>query len=122
MLEKPKQFEDMMWECAKGNISTEDAAKRCGVKTETFYSWLRKDKEAYALFRKNIGSRKKSTMPVDLFDKLERKRKLEKERKSRETMSKYGKKSHINIKVQMANAMGMSYGRYIAFAEGLDRL
>jgi transposase len=111
-----------MWECARGNISTEDAAKRCGMKLTTFYSWLRKDKEAYALFRQNVGTRQKSVMPVDLFDKLERKRELLKERKAQETMKKYGSKSHINIKVQMAKAMGMSYGQYVAFADGLGKL
>jgi transposase len=122
VLEKPEQFDEMMWECAKGNISTEDAAKKCGMKLETFYSWLRKNNEAYALFRQNVGTRQKSVMPVDLFDKLERKRELLKERKAQETMKKYGSKSHINIKVQMAKAMGMSYGQYVAFADGLGKL
>jgi transposase len=122
VLEKPEQFEDMMWECAKGNISTEDAAKKCGMKLATFYSWLRKDKEAYALFRQNVGNRQKSTVPVDIFDKVEQKRKLMEKRKLQETMKKYGSKSHINIKVQMAKAMGMSYGQYVAFADGLGKL
>jgi transposase len=122
VLEKPEQFEDTMWECARGNISTEDAAKRCGMKLTTFYSWLRKDKEAYALFRQNVGNRQKSTVPVDIFDKVEQKRKLMEKRKLQETMKKYGSKSHVDLKVKMAKAMGMSYGQYVAFADGLGKL
>jgi phage antirepressor YoqD-like protein len=123
VLEKPEQFEDMMWECAKGNISTEDAAKKCGMKLATFYSWLRKDEEAYALFRKNVPNRHKSVMPVDLWRNRMREKELEQKRKAEEVMSKYHAKCKIADKVAQARALGMSYGYYSALiVNGLGRL
>jgi hypothetical protein len=61
-------------------------------------------------------------VPVDIFDKVEQKRKLMEKRKLQETMKKYGSKSHVDLKVKMAKAMGMSYGQYVAFADGLGKL
>jgi phage antirepressor YoqD-like protein len=123
VLEKPEQFEDMMWECARGNISTEDAAKKCGMKLATFYSWLRKDEEAYAVYKKNIRYRKKSVMPTECWRSKNKKDELEMVRHKREVMAEYTKKSQVSLKARLARALGMSYGYYVALVvDGMGRL
>jgi len=121
VLEKPEQFEEMMWECAKGNISTEDAAKRCGMKRDTFYSWLRKNEEAYQIYKKNNPIRKKSVTPSKRY--YAREFELEQERRAKEVMAEYHAKCKIADKVSRARALGMSYGYYSALVvNGLGKL
>lgn len=121
MLEKPEEFEKMMWECAKGNISTEDAAKRCGMKRDTFYSWLRKNEEAYQIYKKNSPIRKKSVTPSKRY--YARECELEQERRAKEVMAEYHDKCKIADKVSRARALGMSYGYYSALVvNGLGKL
>ena len=122
MLKVPDNFEEMKWSCACGEIATNDAAKMCGLARSTFYAWLRQDKEAFAEYQRNNSTRIKPVMSADSWRNRIRTEELETKRRCEDIMATYHKKSKIDVKLKMARALGMSYGQYVAFAEGYGRL
>jgi hypothetical protein len=115
-----EELEKLKWACARGEIATRDAAVKLGMPFSTFYKKIRDDVECYAVYRSNIGKRKLPETPVPIRGGREHEYKVEK--RSKQIMSGYRAKSKIVDRLAEAKNLGMSYGQYVAYTDGVGRI
>lgn len=123
-MENEKLLDEMIWACAKGEITVPDAAKKCELSYQQFYKRLRHNAEAYMLFREKV-SRRKAPLVADTSRRMyegARDHDLEYERRLASIMARYRAKSGLALKERLARAMGLTYGYYVAFTDGYCRL
>lgn len=122
MKDKPKNLDEMIWACAKGEIPSVEAAKRCGMEYQKFYKQLRRNVEAYALFREKV-SRRKTPLVTDFSRRVfKREHDFEYESHLAMVMAQYQAKCKLALKERLARDMGLSYGYYVAFSDGYGRV
>lgn len=122
MAEDKELLDKMIWKVANGEIKSGEAAEICGMKYPIFYKRLRKNKEAFAVFREKVSKRKKPLVEHQYNIKFERDSDVSYMERVKKTMNKYHNKCNIADKVAQARAMGVSYGYYVAMSAGLGRL
>lgn len=113
---------ELIWKVANGEMRSTVAAKQCGLSYQVFYKRLRKNKEAFALFREKVSKRKKPLVEHQYNIKFERDSDVSYMERVKKTMNEYHNKCNIADKVAQARAMGVSYGYYVAMSTGLGRL
>lgn len=113
---------DLIWKVANGEMRSTVAAKKCGLSYQVFYKRLRKNKEAFAVFRDKVSKRKKPLIDNKYNYKYERDSDISYRERVKKVMDEYHDKCRIADKVAQAKAMGVSYGYYIAMSAGIGRL
>lgn len=113
---------DLIWKVANGEMRSTVAAKKCGLTYQGFYKHLRKNKEAFAVFRDKVSKRKKPLIDNKYNYKYERDSDISYRERVKKVMDEYHDKCRIADKVAQAKAMGVSYGYYIAMSAGIGRL
>jgi hypothetical protein len=122
MPEDKNLVNELVWKVANGEIPSVEAAKQCGLSYQVFYKRLRKNREAFAVFREKVSKRKRPL--IDHKYNYQFKRDSDDTRAERlaKVMNEYHDKCKLADKEIQAKKLGMSYGQYVAFADGLGRL
>jgi hypothetical protein len=122
VLEDKNLVNELVWKVANGEIPSVEAAKQCGLSYQVFYKRLRKNREAFAVFREKVSKRKRPL--VDHKYNYQFKRDSDDTRAERlaKVMNEYYEKCKLADKEIQAKKLGMSYGQYVAFAEGYGRI
>ena len=123
MPEDKKLVNELVWKVANGEIPSVEAAKQCGLSYQVFYKRLRKNKEAFAVFREKVSKRKKPLVNHQYNNEYKRDSDFNYAERLKKVMNEYHNKCNIADKVAHARALGMSYGYYSALiVNGLGRL
>ena len=122
MSDNQDKLTEMIWKVANGEIPSKKAAEICGLNYPVFYKRLRKNKEAFKVFRKKVSKRKKPLVEHKYNSNFKRDSDITKMERLKKVMTEYHKKSKIADKVAQAKAMGVSYGYYMAMVSGFGRL
>jgi hypothetical protein len=123
VLEDKNLVNELVWKVANGEIPSVEAAKQCGLSYQVFYKRLRKNKEAFAVFREKVSKRKRPLVEHQYNIKFERDSDVSYMERVKKTMNEYHSKCNIADKVAQARALGMSYGYYSALVvNGLGKL
>ena len=122
MSDNQDKLTEMIWKVANGEIPSKKAAEICGLNYHVFYKRLRKNVEAYMVFRKKVSKRTKPLVENKYNSKYKRDSDETKALRLKKTMDSYHAKSKIADKVAQAKAKGLSYGYYMAMVNGYGRL
>jgi hypothetical protein len=118
-------FEKAKTLCINGDMTMVDAAYECGMSKSHFYTLVRQDKESYLLFLSNTEKRSRLKSqhldPKVMARKYKRQAENEEENRLKKLMKKYHSKT-LGAKVSLAKQLGISYGKFMAMAQGLGRL
>ena len=122
MPEDKNLVNELVWKVANGEIPSVEAAKQCGLSYQVFYKRLRKNKEAFAVFREKVSKRKRPLIDHKYNYEFKRDSDIARAERLEKVMAEYHGKCKLADKEIQAKKLGMSYGQYVAFAEGLGRL
>lgn len=123
MTEDKELLDKMIWKVANGEIKSGEAAEICGMKYPIFYKRLRKNKEAFAVFRAKVSKRKKPLVEHKYNSEYKRDSDFNYAERLEKVMAEYHGKCKLADKEKQAKALGMSYGYYSALViNGLGRL
>ena len=122
MPEDKNLVNELVWKVANGEIPSVEAAKQCGLSYQVFYKRLRKNKEAFALFREKVSKRTRPLIDHKYNYEFKRDSDIARAERLEKVMAEYHDKCKLADKEVQAKKLGMSYGQYVAFAEGLGRL
>lgn len=123
MAEDKELLDKMIWKVANGEIKSGEAAEICGMKYPIFYKRLRKNKEAFAVFREKVSKRKKPLVEHQYNNEYKRDSDFNYAERLEKVMAEYHGKCKLADKEKQAKALGMSYGYYSALViNGLGRL
>jgi hypothetical protein len=121
MAEDKELLDKMIWKVANGEIKSGEAAEICGMKYPIFYKRLRKNKEAFAVFREKVSKRKKPLVEHKYNYEYKRDSNITYEERVAKVMADYHDKCKLPDKARKARALGMSYGYYSALVNGLGK-
>ena len=122
MPEDKNLVNELVWKVANGEIPSVEAAKRCGLSYQVFYKRLRKNKDAFAVFRVKVSKRKKPLVDHKYNYEFKRDSDVSYMERVKKTMDEYHNKCKLADKEVQAKSLGMSYGYYSALINGLGRL
>ena len=123
MPEDKKLVNELVWKVANGEIPSVEAAKQCGLSYQVFYKRLRKNKEAFAVFREKVSKRKRPLVNHQYNYEYKRDSDFNYAERLEKVMAEYHGKCKLADKEIQAKALGMSYGYYSALViNGLGRL
>ena len=122
MPEDKKLVNELVWKVANGEMRSSEAAKQCGLSYQVFYKRLRKNKEAFAMFREKVSKRTRPLVDHKYNYEFKRDSDVSYMERVKKTMDEYHNKCKLADKVAQARAMGVSYGYYVAMSAGLGRL
>lgn len=123
MPEDKNLVNELVWKVANGEIPSVEAAKQCGLSYQVFYKRLRKNKEAFAVFREKVSKRKKPLVEHKYNNEYKRDSDFNYAERLEKVMAEYHGKCKLADKEKQAKALGMSYGYYSALViNGLGRL
>lgn len=122
MPEDKNLVNELVWKVANGEMRSSEAAKQCGLSYQVFYKRLRKNKEAFAVFREKVSKRTRPLVDHKYNYEFKRDSDVSYMERVKKTMNEYHNKCKLADKEVQAKSLGMSYGYYSALINGLGRL